>query len=74
MWELVISGKKILQYLMSHKWWIIVRKKWSHHFVKTTDQWMTTVPVHGNKDLPTGTVRKIMRDLELTIEDIRKAK
>jgi predicted RNA binding protein YcfA (HicA-like mRNA interferase family) len=43
----------------------VVRVGGSHHFVERGDQ-RTTVPVHGNRDLKIGTLRKILRDLGLS--------
>lgn len=38
--------------------------------VKHPDGRVTTVPVHGNDDLPRGLLRKIIReDLKLALED-----
>jgi predicted RNA binding protein YcfA (HicA-like mRNA interferase family) len=43
----------------------VVRIRGSHHFLNRggTD---TIVPVHGNRSLKTGTLRKILRDIHLT--------
>lgn len=32
----------------------------------------TTIPNHGPKDIPKGTLAKILRDLGLKLEDLRK--
>jgi len=62
----------LLKYLTSN-WWILIRQKWSHCFVKYKDKW-TVIPLHWNKDLPIGTVKKIMKDLWLSEKDIKKAR
>lgn len=42
----------------------------SHHRMKHPDGRVTTVPVHGNTDLPRGLLRKIIReDIKLTLEE-----
>ena len=72
MWELAISWKKLLKYLLKN-WAKIVRQKWSHCFVRY-DNHSTIIPLHWNEDLPKWTIRKIMKDLDLSLEDIKKAK
>jgi predicted RNA binding protein YcfA (HicA-like mRNA interferase family) len=48
----------------------IIRRKGSHVRLKTEDGRLTTVPLHGNKDIPKGLLRKIIReDLEMSIEE-----
>jgi predicted RNA binding protein YcfA (HicA-like mRNA interferase family) len=72
MWELIVSGKKLLNYLKSNNA-SIIRSKWSHIFIKY--MWfVTTIPIHSNQDLPIWTLKKIMKDLNLTNLDIIKAK
>ena len=34
--------------------------------------WRTTIPNHGPKDIPKGTLARILRDLDLEQEDLRK--
>ncbi len=65
----VISGKELLGFLKSIGF-EVVRVRGSHHRLKHPDGRITTIPVHSNKDLPKGLLRKIIRkDLELTIEE-----
>ena len=64
----VISGKTFLKFLQSLGF-VVVRINGSHHRLKHPDGRITTVPVHKNKDLPKGLLRKIIReDLKLDIE------
>lgn len=63
----VISGKELLKFLQSIGF-VIVRINGSHHRLKHPDGKVTTVPIHKNKDLPKGLLRKIIReDLELDL-------
>lgn len=60
-----ISGKALLKFLEAIGF-VLVRVNGSHHRLKHPDGRVTTVPVHQNKDLPRGLLRKIIReDLEL---------
>lgn len=70
--ELVISGKNLYNYLIKN-WAEVIRSKWSHFFIKYNNK-VTIIPIHNKKDLPQWTLRKIMKDLNLTKEDIKKAK
>ena len=64
----VISGKAFLKFLQALGF-IVVRINGSHHRLKHPDGRITTVPVHKNKDLPKGLLRKIIReDLKLDTE------
>ena len=41
--------------------------------LKSEDGRATTVPVHGNRDIPKGLLRKIIReDLEISLEEFLK--
>lgn len=67
-----ISGKEFIKFLefIGFK---IVRIKGSHVRLKSTEGKATTVPLHGNEDLPKGLLRKIIReDLEMSLEEFLK--
>ena len=49
----------------------LTRVSGSHHRLKHPDGRATTVPVHGNKDVPKGTLRAILRDCGLTAAQLR---
>ena len=57
----VISGKAFLKFLQALGF-VVVRINGSHHRLKHPDGRITTVPVHKNKDLPKGLLRKIIRE------------
>lgn len=49
---------------------VIIKIKGSHHRLQHPDGRITTIPVHSNRDLPKGLLRKIIReDLKLSLED-----
>jgi predicted RNA binding protein YcfA (HicA-like mRNA interferase family) len=65
-----VSGKHFCKVLREHGWQL-QRIRGSHHiFSKPGNPRILTVPVHGNKSLKTGTLRKLLRDAELTEEDL----
>ena len=64
----VISGKNLIR-LLEKAGFRVVRVIGSHHRLKHEDGRVTTVPVHGNSDIPKGLLRKIIReDLEMDVE------
>ena len=65
----VISGKAFLTFLNAIGF-VVIRINGSHHRLKHADGRITTIPVHKNRDLPKGLLRKIIReDLELSSDD-----
>ncbi len=66
-----ISGKKLVQTLVGAGF-VLKRKSGSHFIIEHADGRVTTVPIHANKDLPKGTLKAILRDIEVTVEDLKK--
>jgi predicted RNA binding protein YcfA (HicA-like mRNA interferase family) len=54
-----VSGKDVVKRL-EQQGWRLDRVRGSHHVLKK-DGKSCPVPVHGNKDLPTGTLKNIER-------------
>jgi predicted RNA binding protein YcfA (HicA-like mRNA interferase family) len=50
----------------------VVRVKGSHHQLKHADGRKTTVAVHGKETLGPGILLKILRDVEMTRDDLRE--
>lgn len=48
------------------------RQKGSHKFFKHKDGRVTTVPCHKGRDLATGIVRQICKDINISIEDLKR--
>jgi predicted RNA binding protein YcfA (HicA-like mRNA interferase family) len=67
-----ISGKDLIK-LLQRKGFEVVRISGSHHRLKHPDGRVTTIPIHGNNDLPKGLLRKIIReDLKLEMEEFNQ--
>ena len=64
------SGKKILRFLQQQGF-VIVRVRGSHHVLERGSL-STSVPVHGNRTLKIGTLRKILRDIEMTPDEFEQ--
>ncbi|MFB8795559.1 MAG: type II toxin-antitoxin system HicA family toxin [Microcoleus sp.] len=44
----------------------------SHHiYTKEEVAVILSIPVHGNRDLPTGTLRSLLKDAGITEEDLQ---
>lgn len=50
----------------------VVRVKGSHHFIRHPDGRTTVVPVHAGETIGPGLLSKILRDCELSREELQK--
>lgn len=50
---------------------VLLRIRGSHH-VLTRDEIDTVVPVHGNRTLAVGTLRKILRDIDISPDEFER--
>jgi len=50
----------------------VARITGSHHVLRHPDARGTTVPVHQGRDIAKGTLRSILADTQLTIEELRQ--
>ena len=65
-----ISGKQMCR-VLEQRGWTLARINGSHHIYRDVSTGRrAVVPVHGNRDLKTGTQRGIMRDAGLTDDDL----
>jgi len=65
----VFKGKELIKFL-EYLGFEVIRTKGSHSRMKSEDGRVTSVPVHVNKDIPIGLMRKIIReDLEISLEE-----
>jgi predicted RNA binding protein YcfA (HicA-like mRNA interferase family) len=65
-----LSGKALCRVVEQHGW---QRKRLSssHHlFTKVGSRVVLSIPVHGNRDLPVGTLRGLLKDAGLTEDDL----
>jgi predicted RNA binding protein YcfA (HicA-like mRNA interferase family) len=65
-----VSGKSLCK-IVERYGWSLKRITGSHHiYIKEGMNVILSIPVHGNRDLPTGTLRSILKDAGLTEEDL----
>jgi predicted RNA binding protein YcfA (HicA-like mRNA interferase family) len=50
----------------------VIRIRGSHHRLRHPDGRSTTIPVHPSQDVPKGTLRAVLRDTDLTVDDLLK--
>lgn len=65
------SGKEMLRFLEQREF-TLVRIRGSHHFLEGHGH-RTSVPVHGNRPLKIGTLRSILRDIEMSPAEFERA-
>jgi predicted RNA binding protein YcfA (HicA-like mRNA interferase family) len=67
--QIVFTGKDLIK-IIERLGFKLIRINGSHHRLKHQDGRVTTIPVHKNDDIPTGLLRKIIReDLQISMED-----
>ena len=66
-----LSGKELLA-VLKRSGFEIIRVKGSHHFTRHRDNRSTVVPVHSGEDIGPGLMAKILRDCELSRDQIQE--
>jgi len=64
-----LKGKEVIRILGEHGF-KVARVKGSHHFLRHADGRCTVVPVHAGETLGPGLLLQILRDTELTKDDL----
>jgi predicted RNA binding protein YcfA (HicA-like mRNA interferase family) len=68
----VIDAQELLRFLKALGF-VVIRTKGSHVRLRSEDGRVTTVPIHANKEVPKGLLRKIIReDLEISLEEFQE--
>jgi predicted RNA binding protein YcfA (HicA-like mRNA interferase family) len=66
-----IDGKRLIKILRKFGF-EVVRIKGSHHFVRHPDGRSTVIPLHSNETIGKGLFHKILKDCELSLQDIEE--
>jgi len=66
-----ITGSRLIKSLKKMGF-EVVRRKGSHNFLQHPDGRCTVVPVHAGETIGRGLMSQIMRDCEITADDIKK--
>ena len=64
-----ISGKQLVRAL-GRAGFVVTRVKGSHHRLRHPDGRVTTVPVHSGETVGPGLLGKILRDCEMTRDEL----
>jgi predicted RNA binding protein YcfA (HicA-like mRNA interferase family) len=64
----LISGEDMCK-IVAKLGFEMVHRKGSHTVWKHEDGRTTTIPVHSGKKLPRGLIKKILKDVELTVDE-----
>jgi predicted RNA binding protein YcfA (HicA-like mRNA interferase family) len=64
-----LTGHQVVGILQRHGF-VSVRQSGSHVILRHADGRRLTVPVHAGRDLGRGLLRQIMRDANLTVDDL----
>ena len=65
-----ISGKNLCK-VVERNGWILKRVTGSHHiYTKQGITVILSIPVHGNRDLPIGTLKRILKDAGITEKNL----
>ena len=67
-----VKGKQLIKALKRFGF-DVVRIKGSHHFLKHPDGRCTVVPVHRGETIGRGLLAQILRDCEITRDELTKA-
>lgn len=67
-----VTGSELVKALESVEF-IARRQKGSHlHMFRESDRRRVTVPIHKGRDIPIGTLKSILKDADLTVDELRK--
>ncbi len=67
-----IKAKDLVKFL-SKEGYILDHVQGSHHIMRNESGRKTSVAIHGNKEIPKGTLLAIIKDLEISKDDFVKA-
>lgn len=67
-----ISARKLIK-IIKILGFIEIRSKGSHHFfLNPNSKKTTTIPVHSGEDISTGTLKSILHDINISMDEYEK--
>ena len=66
-----VTGQRLIKALRKTGFEVI-RKKGSHHFLQHSDGRRTVVPVHSGETIGRGLLAQILRDCEMSVEELKE--
>ena len=64
-----LKGKELIR-ILERAGFQVARTKGSHTFLKHADGRATVVPVHSGETIGPGLLRAILRDIEMSVDDL----
>ena len=68
--RLRVTGRQLLRSLQKGGF-TVIRTKGSHHFMRHSDGRATVVPIHAGETIGPGLLNQILKDTELSREQLR---
>jgi predicted RNA binding protein YcfA (HicA-like mRNA interferase family) len=68
----ILRSEELIKALKKMGFFCSRKSKGSHFRYKHTDGRRTTVPVHKGKDIGRGLLRKILRDVDISVEELKR--
>jgi len=68
-----LTGKQIIA-ILKKKGFLAIRQKGSHLFMQHPDGRATVVPIHAGETIGPGLLSKILKDVEITKEELIKSR
>jgi predicted RNA binding protein YcfA (HicA-like mRNA interferase family) len=65
-----VSGKELYKIVESYGWELKIIRGSHHIYNQEAVELILVIPVPGNRDLPVGTLKGIMKDAELSEKDL----
>jgi predicted RNA binding protein YcfA (HicA-like mRNA interferase family) len=66
-----VTGRRLIKALKKLGF-EVVRRKGSHHFLRHIDGRCTVVPIHAGETIGRGLLSQIIRDCEISAEELKK--
>ena len=66
----IIKSKQLVKSLLKAGFEKHRQKRTSHLVMIHPDKRRCVIPIHSGKDIPKGTLKAILRDIEITIKDL----
>ncbi|OGI95215.1 hypothetical protein A2917_01005 [Candidatus Nomurabacteria bacterium RIFCSPLOWO2_01_FULL_42_17] len=63
-----VKGKTLLK-ILEKEGYLLDHIQGSHHILRRQDGKKTTIPIHGSKDMPKGTLLGILTDLDISKDE-----
>ena len=69
---MTVTGSQLIR-ILKHQGFVVQRQKGSHVRPQGPQGQHVTVPVHGSRVLPSGTLVAILREAGLTVQDLENS-